>query len=89
MNVVFLLVATTTNAGLDEELVFYLTFDNIIDQTIVDKSGSGLDAEIQKNTEIVKGKYGEAIHFTTQVLNCVNIPSQEKVKVTGEITMTI
>ena len=84
---VILLVATSTNAGLDEELVFYLSFDNITDQTIVDKSGNGLDAEIIENTEIVKGKYGKAIHITDEGLNCVNIPSQEQLKVKGEITM--
>ena len=87
VSVIILLVATYANAELDEELVFYLTFDNVIDQTIIDESGNGLDAEIHKNTEIVKGKYGNAIHFTIQGLDCVNIPSQEKVEVTGEITM--
>ena len=86
-SILILLVATSANAGLDEELVFYLSFDNITDQTIVDKSGNGLDAEIIENTETVKGKYGEAIHITDDGQNCVNIPSQEKLKVTGEITM--
>ena len=86
-SILILLAITPTNAALDEELVFYLTFDNITDQTVVDKSGNGLGAKVHKNTEIVKGKYGDAIHFTTPGLNCVNIPSQEKVKVTGEITM--
>ena len=87
VSVVMLLGANSIKAGLDEGLVFYFTFDNITDQTILDKSENGLDAEIFENTKIVKGKYGKAIHFTTQELNCVNIPSQEKVKVTGEITM--
>ena len=87
LSAVILLVATSTNAGLDEELVFYLTFDNIKDQTVSDESGNGLDAEIIENTEIVKGKYRDAIHITDDGLNCVNIPSQEKLKVKGEITM--
>ena len=87
LSAVILLVATSTNAGLDEELVFYLSFDNITDQTIVDESGNGLDAEILENTEIVKGKYGDAIHITDEGLNCVNIPSQEQLKVKGQITM--
>lgn len=88
-SILILLVVPSVNAGLDEGLVFYLTFDNVTDQTILDKSGNGLDAEIIKNTEIVKGKYGEAIRITGQSGDCVNIASQEKLKVTGEITMML
>ena len=88
-SVVMLLLATSVNASLSEGLVFYLTFDNVTDQTVVDKSGNGLDAEILENTEIVKGKYGEAIRITGQSGDCVNIASQEKLKVTGEITMML
>ena len=84
---VILLVTTHVNAGLDEDLVFYLDFDNVKKQTIVDTSGNGLDAEIIENTEIVKGKYGDAIHITNNGQDCVNIPSQEKLKVVSEITM--
>ena len=84
---IMLLLVASANAGLDEELVFYLTFDNVTDQRIVDEFGNSLDAEMVENTKIVKGKYGEAIHITDEGLDCVNIPSQEKVKVTGEITM--
>ena len=86
-SIVMLLVATYTNAGLNEELVFYLTFDNIIDQTIVDESGNGLNAEIIENTEVLKGKYGDAVHITEDAQNCVNIRSQDKLKIKGEITM--
>ena len=86
-SVIMLLLATSVNASLSEGLVFYLTFDNVTDQTVVDESGNGLDAEIHKNTEIVKGKYGEAIHFTDEGADCVNIASEEKLKVIGEITM--
>ena len=89
LSTVFLLMAASASAGLDEGLVFYLTFDNIKDQTIVDTSGNGLDAEIIENTEIVKGKYGEAIRITGQSADCVNITSQEKLKVRGEITMML
>lgn len=87
-SITMLLVTTSTNAGLEEELIFYLSFDNITDQTVVDKSGNGLDAEIIENTEIVKGKYGDAIHITDDGQDCVNIPSQEKLKIVDEITMT-
>ena len=86
-SVVILLLATSANAGLDEKLVFYLTFDNITDQTVVDKSGNGLDVEMHEHTKIMKGKYGDAIHITDDGQDCVSIPSQEKLKVTGEITM--
>ena len=88
-SVIILLVTADVNAGLDEDLVFYLNFDNVKGQTIVDTSGNGLDAEIHKNIEIVKGKYGNAMRITKQSENCVNIPSQEKLKVTGEITMMV
>ena len=84
---VILLVTTHVNANLDEDLVFYFNFDNFKGQTIVDTSGNGLDAEIIENTEIVKGKYGDAIHITNNGQDCVNIPSQEKLKVVDEITM--
>ncbi len=86
-SIVMLLLVASTNAGLDEELVFYLTFDNVKGRTIIDESGNGLDAEILENTEIVKGKYGDAIRLTGQSGDCVNIPGQEKLKVIGEITM--
>lgn len=84
---VLLLVASYANAGLDEGLVFYLSFDNIKGQKITDKSVNGLDAEIIENAEVVKGKYGDAIHITGSGTDCVNIPSQEKLNVSGEITM--
>ena len=84
---VTLLVAISANAGLGEGLVFYLTFDNVIDQRIVDESGNGLDAKIIENTETVKGKYRDAIRITDEGLNCVNVPSAEKLKVIGKITM--
>lgn len=89
LSVVMLLIATAANAGLDEALVFYLTFDEATDQRIVDTSSNGLDAGIIENTKIVKGKYGDAIHITDDGQDCVNIPSQEKLKITGEITMML
>ncbi len=89
LSIVMLLLAVSANADLDEDLVFYLTFDTIKDQTIIDESGNGLDAEILENAEIVKGKYGDAIRLTKQSENCINIPSQEKLKVVGEITMAV
>ena len=84
---IMLLLAASADAGLDEDLVFYLTFDNVKDQTIIDESSNGLDAGMHENTKIMKGKYGDAIHITDDGQDCVSIPSQEKLKVTGEITM--
>ena len=49
-----------------KDLVFYLTFDNVKDQTIIDESGNGLDAEILERVDIVKGKYGDAIRLKGQ-----------------------
>lgn len=86
-SIVMLLLVPSANASLGEGLVFYLTFDNVKDQRTVDESGNGLDAEIVENTKIVKGKHRDAIHITDDGLNCVNVPSQKKLKVTGEITM--
>ena len=86
-SVVMLLLGPSANAGLEEDLVFYLTFDDVKGQTIIDESGNGLDAEILEPVEIVKGKYGDAIRLKGQSGDCVNIPAQEKLKVIGEITM--
>ena len=74
-SVVMLLLAVPANAGLEEDLVFYLTFDTVKGRTILDESGNGLDAEILENAETVKGKYGDAIRLTSQSGDCVNIPA--------------
>ena len=86
-SVIMLLLAASANASLDDDLVFYLTFDKVKNQTIIDESGNGLDAEILERVEIVKGKHGDAIRLKGQSGDCVNIPAQEKLKVIGEITM--
>ena len=74
-------------ADLAEGLVVYFTFDNVKGKTIVDDSGNGLDADIIANTEIVKGKYGDAIRITNVGADCVNVPASDELKITGEITM--
>ena len=74
-------------ADLAEGLVVYFTFDNVNGKTIVDDSGNGLDADIIANTEIVKGKYGDAIRITNVGADCVNVPAADELKITGEITM--
>ncbi len=84
---VILLTATYATADLTEGLVVYFTFDNVDGKMILDDSGNGLDADIIANTEIVKGKYGDAIHITKEGADCVNVPASDKLKITGEITM--
>ena len=74
-------------AYLDEGLVVYLTFDNVKGKQILDESGNGLDAEVIKNTKFVKGKYGNAVRITRKTEDCVNIPSEDALKISEEITM--
>ena len=74
-------------ADLFEGLVVYFTFDNVNGKTIVDDSGNGLDADIIANTEIVDGKYGDAIRITKEGPDCVNVPAAEELKIESEITM--
>ena len=82
-----LITAGYASADLAEGLVVYFTFDNVKGKTIVDDSGNGLDADIIANTEIVKGKYGDAIRITEEGPDCVNVPASDELKITGEITM--
>lgn len=86
-SIVVLLMTTSINAALEEDLLFYFSFDGIKNQAIIDKSQNGLDAEIIENAKVAKGKYGDAIHITDDGLDCVNIPFQEILNVTDEITM--
>ena len=74
-------------ADIFEGLVVYFTFDNVSGKTIADDSGNGLDADIIANTEIVQGKYGDAIRITKEGPDCVNVPAAEELKIEGEITM--
>ena len=47
-SVIMLSLVASANASLDDDLVFYLTFDNVKNQTILDESGNGLDAVWQR-----------------------------------------
>ena len=82
-----LITSGYATADLFEGLVVYFTFDNVDGKTIVDDSGNGLDADIIANTEIVKGKFGDAIRITAEGPDCVNVPAAEELKIEGEITM--
>ena len=85
--IALMLITTYATADLAEGLVVYFTFDNVNGKTIVDDSGNGLDADIIANTDIVKGKYGDAIRITAVGADCVNVPAADELKITGEITM--
>lgn len=82
----FITVSSVIGA-LEDDLVLYFTFDDIDGKTIKDSSGNGLDANIIANTEIVKGKNGNAIKITAEGADCVNVPADNKLKISGEITM--
>ena len=73
--IALMLITTYATADLAEGLVVYFTFDNVKGKTITDDSGNGLDADIIANTEIVKGKYGDAIRITAVGADCVNVPA--------------
>lgn len=74
-------------AELVDGIVVYFTFDDVSGKTIRDSSGNGLDANIVANTELVEGKYGDAIKITAEGPDCVNVPADEKLKISGEITL--
>ena len=82
-----LITSGYATADLFEGLVVYFSFDDVSGKTIADHSGNGLDADIIANTEIVDGKYGEAIRITAEGPDCVNVPAAEELKIEGEITM--
>ncbi len=84
---VALLTVSQVSAGLDEDLVFYFTFDNVKGKRILDASGNDLDADIVANTRFIKGKHGDAIQITADTEECVNIPDADALKF-SEITMS-
>ena len=87
LTVLMLITVGTCLAAIEDDLVVFFTFDDVDGKTIRDSSGNGLDANIVANTEIVKGKNGNAIKITAQGADCVNVPADEKLKISGEITM--
>ncbi len=84
-----LLVPTYATAGLEDDLVIYLTFDNVKDERVFDASGNNLHADLLANANFVKGRYGEALHITrdAQRTDCVNVRADNMLKIKGEITM--
>ncbi len=87
MTLIMLIAVGSVFAALEDGLVIYFTFDDVDGKTIKDSSGNGLDANIIANTEIVAGKNGDAIKITAAGADCVNVPADEKLKISGEITM--
>ena len=84
-----LLVTTYATAGLEDDLVIYLTFDNVKNEQVLDASGEKLHADLISNTNFVKGRYGNAIHIArdAQRTDCVNVLADDMLKIKGEITM--
>ncbi|MCG8431069.1 MAG: hypothetical protein MJA29_07840, partial [Candidatus Omnitrophica bacterium] len=86
---ILLFTSSRAFAGLDEDLVFFFTFDNVKDKKILDASGNQLDAAVVGNIDFIQGKYGNAIHIDAEAQDddCVNIPANDLLKIEGEITM--
>ena len=87
ITILTLIVVGTVFASIDDDLVIFLTFDDVDGKTIKDSSGNGLNANIVANAEIVDGKDGKAIKITAEGADCVNVPADDKLKISGEITM--
>ena len=82
-----LIIGGYATAGFDKGLVVYFTFDNIKGKRILDESGNGLDAAVVKDTQFVKGKYGNAVHIINDTEDCVNVPTADELEISEEITM--
>ncbi|MDE0426472.1 MAG: LamG domain-containing protein [Candidatus Poribacteria bacterium] len=85
--VVVLFIGSQASAGLEDDLVLYLTFDNVKNKRILDASGNDLDARVVQNVNFVEGKHGNAIKITANTEDCVNVPASEALKI-SEITMS-
>jgi len=83
---IFLTVGYVMGA-LEDDLVLYYTFDNVSGNTIHDSSPNGLNANIVANALIVTGKNGKGVRITAEGTDCVNVPADEKLKISSEITM--
>lgn len=84
-----LITAGYAASDLADGLVVHFTFDSVKvkGKRILDESGNGIDAEVIKNTQFVKGKYGKAIRIMGETEDCVNIPSSDALEISDEITM--
>ena len=87
LTALMLIIGGYATADFDKGLVVYFTFDNIKGKRILDESGNGLDAEVIKNTQFVKGKYGNAVHIINDTEDCVNVPTANELEISEEITM--
>lgn len=82
-----LLTANCVFAGLDKDLVFYFTFDNVKGKRVLDASGNNLDAKVVRNVNFVRGKYGNAFQITADTEECISIPNSDALNI-NEITMS-
>lgn len=84
-----LLAVNFVSAGLDEDLVVYFTFDSVEGKKILDASDNQHDAErVGNQTKFVKGKHRNAIQITADTEECINVPTWQSLKISGEITMS-
>ena len=88
---ILLFTTSQTIAGLDEDLVFYFTFDKVKHNRILDESRNQFEAHVAANIDFIKGKYGSAIHINAEAQgdDCLNIPADDLLKIEDEITMMV
>ena len=89
LSFVALLIVSQVSAGLEDDLVLYLTFDNVKGNKILDASNNDLDADVIANVDFIEGKHGNAVHVIAEARgdDCVHIPADDRLKIEGEITM--
>ena len=85
--IMVLSTVTIVSAGLEDDLVFYLTFDNVKNKRVLDASSNNLDAKVVRNANFAIGKYGNALRITADTEDCINIPSSDALNI-NEITMS-
>ena len=82
-----LILVNLSDAVLDDDIVLYLTFDDVDGKKIKDQSKNSHDAEIIANTKLVKGQIGKAIEITAEGQDCVNVLAADALKIKDQITM--
>ena len=74
-------------AALDDDLVFYLPFDEGTGKVAKDQSKNGHDAQLIANNKWVDGKIGKGIEITAEGQDCVQIDAVDDLKIEEAITM--
>ena len=71
----------------DESLVLYLPFDEGDGDEVEDLSMYGNDGTLQNDPEWVAGKYDSALEFSINGMNWVQVPDDDTLDITEELTM--